>query len=151
MKFLFICFLSLFFISIEAQTIKKTEKKSLCDTSTDEVCTYSEVMPKYNLEDREIENKINALLNLTLTQKKVESQFYITLRIDCQGRAYDYIVLKTDDTSISNTILQVLKNELTWTNGATRKYKGEPRIFQYNFHFEIKKGEIRLVSTKKKN
>ena len=145
-KFLvFIILFSFFYNNVDAQNQRGKKIDPLCDSSSHETFIICEEMPKYNLENNELERILNDSLNQIPVHK--DGLLVISLVVDCIGNTYDYFILRSPDTLISNKIIEALKSNLKWTPG---KVRGNPVLCCYTFPFEIGNGVLKLKTTEKK-
>src|SRR5450830_1664884 len=103
-------------INVNGKSLKSAKIDRDCDTALSKSQKYvtgmAPIMPHFNLTKNELENVLNSSITIPRSSKYENSKFFITLKIDCQGNAFDFRINRTNDTLICTEIINVLKSQL---------------------------------------
>lgn len=112
-------------IIIVLLAIGSLSAQTLCDSTRNLIWFDLENSPKPNLEDKELEIKLNQVADLTKLINYDADYLYINLIVNCKGEDFNYTLAKHQDgkvqmdtlSSFQQVFLSKMDSLLSWTPG----------------------------------
>jgi hypothetical protein len=144
-------------------TINTITAQTLCDTRSGMVFIVVDHPPKPNLTDRELENRLNSVIDPILLESYKTDFCYITYFVNCKGEDFNYkLLVRKDDKfqidSISNfqhVFLSNMQSLLSWSPGLMEHFEKGKKIekavdFQGSYSIRIEGNKLYILNEKEK-
>jgi len=93
-----------------------------CDTVDDQMFIVTEVMPKANISEIELENLLNSLIDLSNYKQFNGMIVYVNFIINCKGEDFDYkIIESTINKELEQKLILTIQSNVKWTPAKQRK------------------------------